>query len=723
MNKKKLIAGVMSLAIAFSSLSAFSAASVTSFAEGPVAEEPVGSTDDDTVTYPIEAEVDGGQYSVYEDHAILSKCSDSYVGDFVIPAEVQGVPITRIGERVFGFQKQIVSVTIPATVTEIGGHLAGYSTLQKYIVDENNKTFCSVDGVVFTKDMKTLVAYPTSYYTKTYTVPDGVETIGDGAAYNSDIESLILSDSVTRVDDFAFTYCKKLKSIKFTNSLKFIGYSGFGNCASLESADVPASVETIDTNAFGYCAALKTLTINNPNCTISDFKPNDTVVIRGYEGSTAQAYAEKNELTFEALGGEPAIAVTTASTTAATTTTTTQTAVTTTTATVKSAETIDLKFGFAEPIVKVIDAKPYDIKISGIYSVSGEKVLDETADSAKIAEIKNGVVAAVSQTVMNNNNITPDNYAAFSNDIRQAALEYFNKNYAVNTGYTLTSLSIVNFTLKEKAASVVTGATTATATTAATTTTTTVAETSAANTTTTETATTTLSSSNMTSATAATSTASAATTSAATAATSTTTEASTTASATSTATVTTEVSAKDFVGTWKVSGVRDKDGKYSDITGNDSIKIIFNDGGTGTATFNGGKKVYDINWKIKDNLIVITNQDESDTSIIDLNIENAGQLSYFDEEDSESTYFSKDSSKLGDANEDGSIDAKDASFILAAYAKASTGSADGLSDTQRSAADVNADGKVDAKDASFILAYYSYLSTGGKDSLEAFLKK
>ena len=481
MNKKKLIAGVMSLAIAFTSLSAFSAASVTSFAEGPVAKDPVGFTDDDTVTYPIEAEVNGGQYSVYEDHAVLTKCSDSYEGDFVIPAEVQGVPVTRIGERVFGFQKQIVSVTIPATVTEIGGHLAGYSTLQKYIVDENNKTFCSVDGVVFTKDMKTLVSYPTSYYTKTYTVPDGVETIGDGAAYNSDIESLILSDSVTKVDNFAFTYCKKLKSIKFTNSLKSIGFSGFGNCASLESADVPASVEKIDSSAFGSCAALKTLTINNPNCKISDFKPNDTVVIRGYEGSTAQAYAEKNELTFEALGGEPAIAVTTASTTGATTAT----------------------------------------------------------------------------------------------------------------------------------------ATTAATTTATAATTTTVAETSAANTTTTETATTTLSSSNMTSATAVTSTASAATTSAATAATSTTTEASTTASATSTATVTT----------------------------------------------------------------------------------------------------------LGDANEDGSINAKDASFILAAYAKASTGSADGLSDTQRAAADVNADGKVDAKDASFILAYYSYLSTGGKDSLEAFLKK
>ena len=43
----------------------------------------------------------------------------------------------------------------------------------------------------------------------------------------------------------------------------------------------------------------------------------------------------------------------------------------------------------------------------------------------------------------------------------------------------------------------------------------------------------------------------------------------------------------------------------------------------------------------------------------------------------------KTSTLFGDANEDGSVDAKDASFILVAYAKASTGSEDGLTDTQR----------------------------------------
>ena len=66
---------------------------------------------------------------------------------------------------------------------------------------------------------------------------------------------------------------------------------------------------------------------------------------------------------------------------------------------------------------------------------------------------------------------------------------------------------------------------------------------------------------------------------------------------------------------------------------------------------------------------------------------------------------------------DGKVDAKDASTILVAYAKASTGSEDGLTEQQRSVSDVDNDVKVDAKDASSILAYYAMASTASGDVL------
>ncbi|MDO4863145.1 MAG: dockerin type I domain-containing protein, partial [Ruminococcus sp.] len=79
---------------------------------------------------------------------------------------------------------------------------------------------------------------------------------------------------------------------------------------------------------------------------------------------------------------------------------------------------------------------------------------------------------------------------------------------------------------------------------------------------------------------------------------------------------------------------------------------------------------------------------------------------------------------LGDVNFDGKVDAKDASLILVAYSKASTGGEYGFTENQEKAAEVNGDGKIDAKDASAILAYYAMVSTATGDvpSLSEYLK-
>ncbi len=76
---------------------------------------------------------------------------------------------------------------------------------------------------------------------------------------------------------------------------------------------------------------------------------------------------------------------------------------------------------------------------------------------------------------------------------------------------------------------------------------------------------------------------------------------------------------------------------------------------------------------------------------------------------------------LGDANEDGKVDAKDASTVLVLYALYSTGGDPSLTPEQFAADDVNGDGQINSKDASLILAYYTYLSTGGALEIKDFL--
>lgn len=80
---------------------------------------------------------------------------------------------------------------------------------------------------------------------------------------------------------------------------------------------------------------------------------------------------------------------------------------------------------------------------------------------------------------------------------------------------------------------------------------------------------------------------------------------------------------------------------------------------------------------------------------------------------------------LGDVNNDGLINAVDASSVLAYYAMTSTNQEGGYDDNQKVAADVNHDGDINAVDASNILAYYAYTSTTKEEikTIEVFLKK
>ena len=76
---------------------------------------------------------------------------------------------------------------------------------------------------------------------------------------------------------------------------------------------------------------------------------------------------------------------------------------------------------------------------------------------------------------------------------------------------------------------------------------------------------------------------------------------------------------------------------------------------------------------------------------------------------------------LGDVNNDGHINAVDASSVLSYYAMISTNQDGGLDDKQKEAADVNHDGFINAVDASNILAYYAYVSTSGAMGFEDYL--
>ena len=101
---------------------------------------------------------------------------------------------------------------------------------------------------------------------------------------------------------------------------------------------------------------------------------------------------------------------------------------------------------------------------------------------------------------------------------------------------------------------------------------------------------------------------------------------------------------------------------------------------------------------------------EIDEKTIGVSVDTDGDGTYETNINTQPTYT------LGDVNDDETIDASDASLVLAEYAKIQTGGNQTFTENQTSAADVNNDGVVDASDASKILVYYAAISTGKEPS-------
>ena len=114
-------------------------------------------------------------------------------------------------------------------------------------VDENNCHFCSQNGVLFSKDFTTLIAYPPAKSERIYNIPSAVTSIGEWAFSGcSSLTSITLPASLTSIDIGAFEKCSSLTSITLPDSLTYIGVDAFEKCSSLTSITIPRNCKCPD---------------------------------------------------------------------------------------------------------------------------------------------------------------------------------------------------------------------------------------------------------------------------------------------------------------------------------------------------------------------------------------------------------------------------------------------------------------------------------------------
>lgn len=219
---------------------------------GKVCATKMGNTNAKLV-YPSETENEGKRYIVTAIHQEMGFMRHSVKPkEVVLPEKLEVIyetslqyiecttiqlpnTLKKISDYVFT-DSQISNIVIPEGVEELSSGFLGNRKIKRLYIPKNtridgsvndlevdelefapgHKQYKTVDNVVFTADMKKLEYYPQNKKDINYTVPDGVETLGEWAFKDSKIEHLTLPASVTKIEGNCF-FRAPLQDISYPN--------------------------------------------------------------------------------------------------------------------------------------------------------------------------------------------------------------------------------------------------------------------------------------------------------------------------------------------------------------------------------------------------------------------------------------------------------------------------------------------------------------------------
>lgn len=199
-------------------------------------------------------------YAQYEDHIEIIDCNE-VATEVIIPEEINGLPVTYICDNAFYICEELVMVKMPDTIISTGFSIFEFCFKLKDVKLSESLTIINYD------------MFKSCTVLEKITIPNDVKTINECTFSNCEnITDVIIPENVEYIGDFAFSDCDKLENVYIKSKNVKLG-DGY--------------------NDVVFTNGVKVSTLDNPSGGYIFFG-----TIHGYEGLTAQEYAESENITF-----------------------------------------------------------------------------------------------------------------------------------------------------------------------------------------------------------------------------------------------------------------------------------------------------------------------------------------------------------------------------------------------------------------------------------------
>ena len=202
--------------------------------------------------------------------------------------------VTYLGDEGLANCTKLTGLTIPDNLYWNFNALTFCNGLLNLHVYDSNPKYAEVDGVLFSKDLLTLVQFPCGR-TGSYAIPDGTVTVGYAAfcrmenpmivtmpdtveeisgsafSYSTGLTQLTLSGKLRQIYAHAFTGCEQMGNVVLPETLASLGYDSFSSCRHITEITIPSQITNISMSTFNSCTRLEKVVLEGPVTAIGSY--------------------------------------------------------------------------------------------------------------------------------------------------------------------------------------------------------------------------------------------------------------------------------------------------------------------------------------------------------------------------------------------------------------------------------------------------------------------